>query len=81
MKNIEQLGAIVSIPHMAMKFPTENGAIITMKVDHKETQQCYVQSIKVSPYFLVQGTTRETTTHTDLQLDWLEECQCGDRRA
>jgi len=46
---LNQLGAIVSTPHMAMKFSAPNGTIITVKAtDLKETRQCYVKSLKVT---------------------------------
>lgn len=37
---------------MTMKFPAQNGAIITVKADPKEVRQCYMQSLKVNPYSL-----------------------------
>jgi len=35
---------------MAMKFPVLNGTIITVMANLKEARQCYMQSLKVSPY-------------------------------
>jgi len=51
-RTLNQLGAIVSTPHMAMKYPASNGMIIKVKADPKETRQCYMQSLKVTPYTL-----------------------------
>ena len=49
---LNQLRAIVSTPHMAMKFPVSNGEIITVKADPKKARQCYMQSLRVVPYTL-----------------------------
>jgi len=51
-RTLNQLEAIVSTSHMAMKFPAPNGTIITVKVDPNEARQCYMQSLKVNPYSL-----------------------------
>ena len=51
-RTLNQLGAIVSTPHMAMKFPASNGEIITVKAYPKEARQCYMQSLRVVPYTL-----------------------------
>jgi len=51
-QTLNQLGAVVSTPHMAMKFPTLNGTLITVKVDPNEAKQCYMQSLKINPYSL-----------------------------
>jgi len=41
-QTLNQLGAVVSTPHMAMKFPTSNEIIITVKADPKKARQCYL---------------------------------------
>ena len=35
-KTLNELGAIVSIPHLTMKFPTLTGEIVTVKADQKQ---------------------------------------------
>lgn len=57
---LNQLGAVVSIPHMAMKFPALNGPTITVKADPKEARQCYMQSLRINLYSL--KTIREQMT-------------------
>jgi len=47
--SINRLGAIVSTPHLAMKFPSATGDIATIQVDQKSTWECYVASLKVEP--------------------------------
>jgi len=47
-----KLGVIVSTPHMTMKFPQDNGTIITVKANPKTTRKCYAWSLKVSPCFV-----------------------------
>jgi len=39
--------AIVSTPHLAMKFPSRTGDILTVHVDQKETRECYTESLRV----------------------------------
>jgi len=48
---------------MNMKFPGPNGAIITVKADPKEVRQCYMHSLKVSPYTL--KAVEELVTQTE----------------
>jgi len=49
-KTFNELGAIVSTPHLKMKFPTLTGEIVTIKADQKQARQCYTESVKVAPY-------------------------------
>jgi len=57
--SINRLKAIVSTPHLAMKFPSVNGDIATVHVDQKIARECYVASLKV------ESTRRLYTTSTD----------------
>jgi len=59
---LNQLGAVVSTPHMAMKFSVPNGTIIAVKADPKESRQCYVESLKVTLYSLKTVAERATQT-------------------
>ncbi|XP_068475225.1 uncharacterized protein [Phaseolus vulgaris] len=43
--SINRLKAIVSTPHLAMKFPSVNGDIATVHVDQKTTRECYVANM------------------------------------
>ena len=36
-------------PHLAMKFPSRTGDILTVHVDQKEARECYVESLQVEP--------------------------------
>ena len=45
--SLNALGAIVSTPHLAMKFPSSTGNIVTIHVDQKTARECYVASLKV----------------------------------
>ncbi|XP_068479118.1 uncharacterized protein [Phaseolus vulgaris] len=44
---LNKLGAIVSTPHLAMKFPTERGDIATIYVDQKAAKECYATGLKM----------------------------------
>jgi len=46
---INRLKAIVSTPHLTMKFSSTTGDIVTIHVDQKVTRECYVASLKVEP--------------------------------
>lgn len=71
-RTLNQLNAVDSTPHMAMKFPVLNETIITLKMDPKEVWQCYIQSLKVNPYSL--KTVGEQATQTEEMQAPLVEC-------
>jgi len=48
-QTLNKLGAIVSTPHMTMKFLVEDGMIITMKADPKATWECYARASRSTP--------------------------------
>ena len=47
--SINRLMAIVSIPHLAMKFPSKTKDILTVHVNQKEARECYAKSLWVEP--------------------------------
>ncbi|XP_014499586.1 uncharacterized protein LOC106760694 [Vigna radiata var. radiata] len=47
---LNAFGAIVSTPHLAMKFPSESGEICTVRADQKTVRQCYTASLKATTY-------------------------------
>jgi len=47
--SINRLMAIVSTPHLAMKFLLPTGDILTVHVDQKEARECYAESLQVEP--------------------------------
>ncbi|KAG5026688.1 hypothetical protein JHK82_022583 [Glycine max] len=49
-KTLNDLRAIVSTPHLKMKFLTLMREIVTVKADQKQAQQCYAESLKVASY-------------------------------
>ncbi|XP_020211231.1 uncharacterized protein LOC109796037 [Cajanus cajan] len=46
---LNQLGAIVSTPHLTMKFPGTNGHIIAVKANQQIARKCYAESLKITP--------------------------------
>lgn len=42
--------AIISMPHLAMKFPFDRGTICTIHTDQRTAWECYVVRLKVEPY-------------------------------
>nr|KYP44698.1 Retrovirus-related Pol polyprotein from transposon 297 family [Cajanus cajan] len=47
--SLNALGAIVSIPHLAMKFPSNKGNILTIHADQKAARECYFASLCLPP--------------------------------
>jgi len=47
--SLNLLGAIVSTPHLAMKFPSLAGDIIMVHVNQKTAREYYVASLRVEP--------------------------------
>ena len=47
--SINRLKAIMSTPHLVMKFPSMADDIVIVHVDQKIARECYVSSLKVEP--------------------------------
>ncbi|XP_014511615.1 uncharacterized protein LOC106770314 [Vigna radiata var. radiata] len=47
---LNAFGAIVSTPHLAMKFPSGSGEICTVRAYQKTARQCYIASLKATTY-------------------------------
>ncbi|XP_020207952.1 uncharacterized protein LOC109792914 [Cajanus cajan] len=45
--SLNKLGAIVSTPHLATKFPSESGRIISIHADQKAARECYFASLRL----------------------------------
>ncbi|XP_020211561.1 uncharacterized protein LOC109796286 [Cajanus cajan] len=45
--SLNRLGAIVSTPHLAMKFPADSGRVITVHADQKTARECYFASLRL----------------------------------
>ncbi|XP_020233820.1 uncharacterized protein LOC109813935 [Cajanus cajan] len=45
--SLNRLGAVVSTPHLAMKFPAESGRVITVHADQKTARECYFASLRL----------------------------------
>ncbi|XP_017426213.1 uncharacterized protein LOC108334788 [Vigna angularis] len=63
---LNAFGAIVSTPHLAMKFPTEHGDICTVRADQRTARQCYVAGLKVTPFIPTRRTTGVEAAAVDL---------------
>ncbi|XP_017431862.1 uncharacterized protein LOC108339233 [Vigna angularis] len=46
---LNAFGAIVSTPHLTLKFPSDNGTICTVRSDQRIARECYVAGLKVQP--------------------------------
>lgn len=46
--SLNELGAIILTSHLAMKFSSEDGKIITVRVNQVMARECYVASLKIA---------------------------------
>ncbi|XP_020205721.1 uncharacterized protein LOC109790885 [Cajanus cajan] len=73
--SLNKLRAIVSTPHLAMKFPSEEGTIITLHANQKTACECYFASLRVQSTLRhtrdvnVIGDTSQPNPVGDLELD------------
>ncbi|XP_020225216.1 uncharacterized protein LOC109807099 [Cajanus cajan] len=67
--SLNMLGAIVSTPHLAMKFPSEKGKILTVHVDQKAARECYFASLQVTPVKETQSKSKRVHVVNPLEAD------------
>ncbi|XP_014511627.1 uncharacterized protein LOC106770327 [Vigna radiata var. radiata] len=60
---LNSFGAIVSTPHLAMKYPTSRGTICTIRADQKVARECYAAGLKMYPREM-----RRRTSGTDVAM-------------
>ena len=70
--SINALGAIVSTPHLAMKFPSSQGDIITVHGDQRATRECYMASLKLPHPPLTTHNIEQSRARTTLAGDDLD---------
>jgi len=58
-------------PHLAMKFPSTTGDIVTVHVDQKVAHECYVASLKVEPTIRLYRASRATDLEKEENI-WLK---------
>lgn len=46
---LNAFGAIVSTPHLTLKYPSDDGRVCIVWADKKLAQECYVAGLKVKP--------------------------------
>ncbi|XP_014506155.1 uncharacterized protein LOC106765899 [Vigna radiata var. radiata] len=46
---LNMFGAIVSTPHLTLKYPTDDGKVATVRADQKMARECYAAGLKVKP--------------------------------
>ncbi|XP_014489656.1 uncharacterized protein LOC106752481 [Vigna radiata var. radiata] len=46
---LNAFGAIVSTPHLTLKYPTDDGEVHTVRADQKMAQECYAAGLRVKP--------------------------------
>lgn len=46
---LNAFGAIVSIPHLTLKYPSEAGKVIIVRADQKTARECYAAGFKLYP--------------------------------
>lgn len=61
--SLKSSGAIVSTPHLAMKFPSEDETIIIVHADQRMTRECYMASLRLRPH--VRGEAPEVVHYVE----------------
>ena len=61
--SLNQLGAIVSTPHLIMKFPSSMADVITVHVNQKTAKECYAASLRIEPISQEQATQGSQAQH------------------
>jgi len=70
--SINTLGAIVSTPHLTMKFPSRQGDIITVHGDQRAARECYMASLKLPHPPLTTHNIKQSRARTTLAGDDLD---------
>lgn len=47
---LNAFGAIVSTPHLTLKYPSDDGRIWMVRADQKVARECYAAGLKVKPF-------------------------------
>lgn len=63
--SLNALGTIVFTRHLAMKFPSEQGSMITIHANQKVTRECYMASLKLIPILESQVVNMVTMANMD----------------
>jgi hypothetical protein len=68
---LNDLGAIVSTIHLAMKFPGEYGSVVTVRGKSSDARRCYQESLKITkkpprPAEIHEGKGKKKMEHRDL---------------
>ena len=70
--SLNLLGAVVSTPHLALKFPSASGDIITVHGDQKAARECYMASLKLPYPPLTTNNVEKTQTAIAIQAEDLD---------
>lgn len=63
---LNSIRAIVSTPHLAMKYPAEDDKICMVRVDQRVGRECYAIRLKVEPWTPKRRVRRSKVVMTDL---------------
>ncbi|WVY91024.1 hypothetical protein V8G54_036538 [Vigna mungo] len=63
---LNSFGAIVSTPHLTLKYPSSKGLIRTVRADQKLARECYAAGLKMYPKVAKRKTTGNNVAMTDL---------------
>ncbi|KAG4912203.1 hypothetical protein JHK85_053487 [Glycine max] len=72
--SLSVFGAIVSAPHLAMKFPSDTKAIIIVHVDQRLAKECYMASLKLG--LLIKDERHQGVHYVEIvaEIEGLEGC-------
>lgn len=63
---LNAFGAIVSTPHLVLKYPSNKGKICTVRANQKMAKECYVAGLKVKPQLVGKSEDRSIVAMADL---------------
>lgn len=80
---LNAFGAIVSTPHLTMKYPTRRGTICTVRANQKTARECYAAGLRIYPKEAKRRVSRsevaladlDPRTNTDDRLELVGETQ------
>ena len=65
--SINKLGAVISTVYLKMKFPTDDGKVVTLSVNQEVARKCYEDSLRTRRKVAYSVSTTEVVV--DLELD------------
>ncbi|XP_052724090.1 uncharacterized protein LOC128193934 [Vigna angularis] len=63
---LNAFGAIVSTPHLTLKYPSDSGKIWVVRADQKVARECYVAGLRIKPWISTKKVKRSEVAMVEL---------------